>query len=197
MIEYPLTKANRIRLARAFYPVPRVDFSIDCVLEGQMGAAFVDDSAHPAVFQIQVGPFVYFAGDAACASALAALHTLVFMIEYPLTKANRIRLARAFYPVPRVDFSIDCVLEGQMGAAFVDDSTHPAVFQIQVGPFVYFAGDAACANALTALHTLTPPSAGTSRTASSTASTPASRSSRSTRSGPSRPASAPSRAPTS
>lgn len=78
------------------------------------------------------------------------------MLEYPLTKANRLRLARAFYPVPRVDFSIDCVLEGQMGAAFVDDGDHPAVFQIQVGPFVYFAGDAAGANALAALHTLTP-----------------------------------------
>jgi hypothetical protein len=41
MIEYPLTKANRLRLARAFVKVPRVDLSIDCVLEGQMDAALL------------------------------------------------------------------------------------------------------------------------------------------------------------
>lgn len=63
--------------------------------------------------------------------------------EYPLTKANRIILARAFKDVPRVDLTIDCVLEAQMGQAFVDDVQHPAVFRIQAGPFVYFAGEAA------------------------------------------------------
>lgn len=39
IVQYPLSKANRIRLARAFRHVPRVDVSIECVLEGQMGAA--------------------------------------------------------------------------------------------------------------------------------------------------------------
>jgi GNAT superfamily N-acetyltransferase len=63
--EYPLTPQNRIRLARAFGPVPRVDLSIDCVLEAQMGRALVDDVARPTAFQIEVGPFCYFAGDAA------------------------------------------------------------------------------------------------------------------------------------
>jgi GNAT superfamily N-acetyltransferase len=78
------------------------------------------------------------------------------MIEYPLTKANRIRLARAFSQVPRVDLSIDCVLEGQMGAAYADDCEHPTVFKIQSGPFVYFAGDTASPTAQTALATITP-----------------------------------------
>jgi GNAT superfamily N-acetyltransferase len=61
--------------------------------------------------------------------------------EYPLTKANRIRLARAFRNVPRVDISITCVLENQMGAAFVDDIENPSAFMVRIGPFHYFAGD--------------------------------------------------------
>ncbi len=63
------------------------------------------------------------------------------IIEYPLTKANRIRLAQAFRDVPRVDISIECVLEDQMGKAFVDDLKNPSAFMIQIGPFHYFAGN--------------------------------------------------------
>jgi GNAT superfamily N-acetyltransferase len=61
--------------------------------------------------------------------------------EYPLTKPNRIRLAQAFRDVANVDLSIECVVEGQMGKASVDDLDTPHVFQIQTGPFIYFAGD--------------------------------------------------------
>ena len=61
--------------------------------------------------------------------------------ELVLNKANRIKLARAFKYVKRVDCSIDCVVEGQMGKVFVDDPNEPRVFRIQVGPFCYFAGD--------------------------------------------------------
>ena len=61
--------------------------------------------------------------------------------ELVLNKANRIKLARAFKNVKRVDCSIDCVVEGQMGKVFVDDPNEPRVFRIQVGPFCYFAGD--------------------------------------------------------
>ena len=59
-----LTKANRLRLARAFRHNPRVDYAIDCVLEAQMGQAFVDDPAQPTAYRISIGPFWYFAGDA-------------------------------------------------------------------------------------------------------------------------------------
>ena len=75
--EYPLTKANRIRLARAFKYVPRVDLSIECAIEGQMGKAFVDDLQEPTVFKIQVGPFFYFAGDATGLSGRAMLENIV------------------------------------------------------------------------------------------------------------------------
>lgn len=64
------------------------------------------------------------------------------IIEYPLTRANRLRLAQAFRNVPRVDVSIECVIEGQMGKAYVDDPVDPSAFKIQVGPFHYYAGDA-------------------------------------------------------
>jgi GNAT superfamily N-acetyltransferase len=64
LIRLSLNKGDRIRLARAFRDVRRVDLSIDCVIEAQMGEAFVDDPGNPTVYQIQVGPFTYLAGDA-------------------------------------------------------------------------------------------------------------------------------------
>jgi GNAT superfamily N-acetyltransferase len=64
MFELELTKANRLRLARAFRDCPRVDLAIECAIEGQMGRAFVDDPASPAAWTIAAGPFRYFAGDA-------------------------------------------------------------------------------------------------------------------------------------
>lgn len=63
------------------------------------------------------------------------------VIKYPLNKANRIVLARAYRNVSRVDMSIECVIEDQMGEAFVDNLESPRVFKIQVGPFFYLAGD--------------------------------------------------------
>ena len=62
--------------------------------------------------------------------------------ELELTKTNRLKLARAFKNNKRVDTSIDCVIEGQMGKAFVDNISEPRAYRITVGPFWYFAGDA-------------------------------------------------------
>jgi GNAT superfamily N-acetyltransferase len=73
---YPLTKANRIALARAFRQAPHVDYSLDCVIEGQMGRASVDDVERPSVFKVQTGPFVYFAGDAEGPAAEEMLQSL-------------------------------------------------------------------------------------------------------------------------
>ena len=64
------------------------------------------------------------------------------MIAFPLTKVNRIVLARAFASVPRVDISVDCVLDDQMGSAYVAQPDDPTVFLIeQSGFFCYLAGD--------------------------------------------------------
>ena len=73
MEDFPLTKKNRIQLAAAFRGVARVDLTLDCVIEGQMGTARVDSVACPGVFQVQLGPFLYFAGDAACSAAREAI----------------------------------------------------------------------------------------------------------------------------
>lgn len=76
--------------------------------------------------------------------------------EFPLTKANRIQLARAFKNVDRVDLSIESIIEGQMGKAFVDDVQYPNVFKIEVGPFFYYAGDVTSTGGQVMLENLTP-----------------------------------------
>lgn len=78
------------------------------------------------------------------------------IVPFPPTKANRLRLAQAFRRVPRVDLSIDCVIEGQMGEAFVDDVDRAAVFKIETGPFAYLAGDPGSPAAPDLLRSLAP-----------------------------------------
>ncbi len=64
MIDYPLSRAHRLRIARAFANVPSVDISVDCVIEDQMGEAFVDSMGDPQLFLIdQDHFFCYFAGN--------------------------------------------------------------------------------------------------------------------------------------
>lgn len=61
----PLTRSNRLKLARAFRRHTRFDTGIDCAVEGQMGHAFADDVENPTVFLIEQGGFfAYLAGDA-------------------------------------------------------------------------------------------------------------------------------------
>ena len=65
MESYPLSRSNRLRIAEAFRNHLRVDMSIDCVIEDQMGKAYVDDVANPTFFFLELsGFFGYFAGDA-------------------------------------------------------------------------------------------------------------------------------------
>jgi GNAT superfamily N-acetyltransferase len=67
--EIELTKANRLKIAGAFRFNKRVDFSIECAVEGQLGRVYVDDPAQPTAYCLRVGPFGYFAGDASSAAA--------------------------------------------------------------------------------------------------------------------------------
>ena len=97
IVEYPSSKAQCIRLARAFRDAPRVDLSIDCVIEGQMGKALVDDAEHPQAFQIQVGPFFYFAGDAASPGGREMLaHIAPYTLFMP-SAPGWIEAAKALY----------------------------------------------------------------------------------------------------
>ena len=56
--------------------------------------------------------------------------------ELPLTPTNRLRVAEAFRHNPRVDYSLDCVIEGQMGRAYVDDPERPSAWRVTVGELV-------------------------------------------------------------
>jgi len=108
--EFPLSKANRIKLARAFKNVPRVDMSIQCVIEGQMGKAFVDDLKEPTVFKIQVGPFLYFAGDATGFGGRAMLesiatHTLFMPSSPGWIEAGKIMYGERLVGFDRYNFS--------------------------------------------------------------------------------------------
>lgn len=110
MIAMPLTKANRLRLASAFRHNRRVDMSLDCVIEGQMGQAFVDDLVRPSAFMLNVAGFHYFAGDASGDGGqemLAALPAYaLFMPSPPLW----VEMAQTMYgerlvSFPRYSFS--------------------------------------------------------------------------------------------
>lgn len=76
MHPFPLTKTNRLKLAAAFRTCPRVDFSIDCAVEGKLGKAFVDDSAQPAAFALNLGPFWYYAGETSSPGGRALIENL-------------------------------------------------------------------------------------------------------------------------
>ncbi len=71
--ELELTKINRLKIAKAFRAVPRVDMSLPCVIEGQMGQAFVDDLEQPTIYHVVIGPFHYFAGTAVTSQAQAVM----------------------------------------------------------------------------------------------------------------------------
>ena len=110
MFEVPLTKANRLQVARVFRQVKRVDVSIDCVIEGQMGKAFFDNPDHPTVYQIQTGPFIYLAGDPADAPAQELLRNIpVYTLLMP-SGPGWVEAAQAFFgdrlrPIDRYSFS--------------------------------------------------------------------------------------------
>jgi len=112
MHDYPLTKTNRIRLARAFRDVTRVDLAIDCIIEGQMGRAFVDDLDSPGAFMIRTGPLCYFAGSSDSEGGQAMMANLdQYSIIMPSTE-GWIELARRVHgkrllPFPRYSFSAD------------------------------------------------------------------------------------------
>lgn len=73
MLRSSLTRIDRIHLARLFRDCPRVDISIDCVLQNQMGRAYIDNASHPRSALIQTGQFCYFGGDPTTSGASSML----------------------------------------------------------------------------------------------------------------------------
>jgi GNAT superfamily N-acetyltransferase len=125
--ELPLTKLNRLRLAEAFRHNPRVDYSIDCVIEGQMGRAYVDDPANPTAWRITVGPFWYFAGDANSPGGRALLAELpaynLLMPSPPAWAAAKETFGERLVTFPRYSFDAGSLSEAHLSAV-LDASPH-------------------------------------------------------------------------
>lgn len=124
--ELELTRANRLRLARAFRHNPRVDYAIDCVLEAQMGQAFVDDLDRPTAYRITIGPFWYFAGDADSPGGRALLaewpaYNLLMPSPPAWAAAARATLGDRLVSFSRYSFLADGLSEGHL-AAVIDGS---------------------------------------------------------------------------
>lgn len=111
--EYPLTKINRINLARAYRNVPHVDLSIECVVEGQMGKAYVDDLENPCAYKIG-GFFNYFAGDATSEGGQQMLKEIkpwsLFMPSSPgWLEAGKTMYGERLVSFDRYSFSSECL----------------------------------------------------------------------------------------
>ncbi len=130
--EYPLTKANRIRLARAFKHVPRVDMSIDCVLDGQMGRAFVDDVSHPTAFKIEIGPFFYFAGDPPCPGGRAMLEGIVPYTFFMPSSPGWIEAAKDLYGDRLTGFERYSFSSAQLSVDHLDSLCRASAFREDV-----------------------------------------------------------------
>ncbi len=78
------------------------------------------------------------------------------MRTIPLTKANRVKIARAFYGHIRYDVTLDSVIEGQMGKAYVNQVDDVDIMRVEIEPFNYFAGDVSHADAALMVSALKP-----------------------------------------
>lgn len=123
-----LTKANRLRLAEAFRHNPRVDYSLDCVIEDQMGGAVVDDPQRPTAWRVSIGPFWYFAGDATSPGGRALMaefpaYNLLMPSPPEWAEAAREAFGDKLVTFPRYSFAADDLSEDHL-AAILDASPH-------------------------------------------------------------------------
>lgn len=78
------------------------------------------------------------------------------MRAIPLTKTNRLKIARAFFNQKRYDATLDSVIEGQMGKAFTNNIEEMNLIRVEIEPFNYFAGDPQHPEAMQMVKTLKP-----------------------------------------
>jgi len=126
--ELALNRTNRLKLARAFRHNWRVDYGIDCVVEGQMGRALADDARHPTAFCINVGPFWYFAGDAGSPGGRALLrdwpaYDLLMPSPPAWIVAAQVTFQDRLLSFPRYNFSPDPLSETHL-VSLLDDSPY-------------------------------------------------------------------------
>jgi len=126
--EWELTRANRLHLARAFRHNKRVDYAIDCIVEGQMGRALVDDPRRPTAYCVAVGPFRYFAGDAATPGGQTMIRELPPWTLLMPSPPEWIAAAQAAFGdrlvgFPRYSFSAEALSEAHL-THLLDNSPH-------------------------------------------------------------------------
>ena len=125
-----LDEQNCQRLGEAFQHSPRVDYTIDCAIEGQMGQVFVDDPRHPVAFCIRTGPLWYFAGLADTPGGRELLeefppyHLLMPSPPEWITAAQDLFQGKLI-PMPRYSFSTENLTEEHL-KALIDTSPHRA-----------------------------------------------------------------------
>jgi GNAT superfamily N-acetyltransferase len=135
--EFELSKANRLELARVFRYHKRVDLSIDCVLEGQMGKAYVDHLANPKAFRITIGPFWYFSGDAHSSGGLEMMSGFpAYNILMPSTP-DWVSLAREIFgedlrSFPRYTFSAAALTSQHLHDCLDQSPYHSQVIPIDL-----------------------------------------------------------------
>jgi len=128
--ELELTPANRLKLARAFRHSQRVDCSIDCAIEGQMGRAYVDNLNQPQAYAITVGPFWYFAGEARSAGGVELMkkfpaYNLLMSAAEPWLEVARETFGDRLKPFPRYSFSAENLSQLHL-AGLLEQSRHQA-----------------------------------------------------------------------
>jgi GNAT superfamily N-acetyltransferase len=128
MYRLELDEQNRPRLAEAFQHSPRVDYAIDCAVEGQIRQVFVDDPRHPAAFCIRTGPLWYFAGHADTPGGQALLREFPpynLLMPSPLNwiAAAQDHFQGKLIPMPRYSFSTENLTEEHI-KALIDTSPH-------------------------------------------------------------------------
>jgi GNAT superfamily N-acetyltransferase len=137
MIELELTETNRQRLAQAFHDCPRVDLGIDCVVEGQMGQAFADDTASPAAWMIAAGPFRYFAGDARSPGGLDMIRLLPsYALLMPSAGEWSAVMAEVYsarlVAYPRYSFAADTLSAGRLARLLRQSRYRDAIRRVDV-----------------------------------------------------------------
>ena len=125
--ELEVTKINRLKIADAFQAVPRVDMSIPCVIEGQIGQAFVDDLEQPTICHVVIGPFHYFAGTAVSSPAQTMMADLpAYNLLMPSTpgwaELARQQFGEALQTNVRHSFSSDSLSAGHLNQLLNDSS---------------------------------------------------------------------------
>lgn len=133
--EIELNKANRLKIAQAFRSTKRVDFSIECAVEGQLGRVFVDDPGQPTAYCLRVGPFGNFAGDAGSAAArelMAGFPAYHLLMPSP---APWLELAQEIFGEHLVSFPRYSFSSAQLSAEHLSHLLASSRFRDRIVPF--------------------------------------------------------------